>query len=858
MTHLNRKLRDRVQLLVDEVLHTLGNAAASGADASPGQMLPMTRLEDRLLMSASPIAVVAEMASMSAGAGADAAALPEVADSPGDGADIPAADSDAIHESANLSHTANTTDDTNDQAVTAIHLISHGRDGELQLGATTLDLASLPQHVAKLIAWQHLLTENADLSVYGCDVAAGQKGVLFVDALSKLTGADIASSVDETGAATDYVIVWSGEGATDSVGVFARQFGTIRIFKVNCSPLFGNERKARGVMVSFDDVTLLEQNKVELKFAKDTADAANKAKSDFLANMSHEIRNPMNAIVGFTDILRRGLEDSAATRITYLDTIHASGTHLVELIDDILDFSRIEAGKLDLEVRDCSPYQIMTEVVNVLRMKAEQQSLELTLAVRGRIPEIIQSDPTRLRQVLMNLVGNAIKFTTEGSVTVVASMNEQNGRPYLRFEVIDTGIGLTREQAGRLFQQFMQADSSVTRRFGGTGLGLAISKRLTEALGGEIAVDSEPGVGSTFHFCVATGDLSGVALIDENQASEKFRSTDRSKQLGLKSWFRPARVLVTDDTPANRQLVGLVLRKAGLQVDEAENGAVAVEKASMNTYDLLLMDMQMPVMDCFTATTTLRAQGLQSPILAFTANVTEQDKQRCVTAGCTGFLTKPINIDLLLSTLAEYLPTQASPPEPVAVPEHVSVPVAALQSMIPAATASQMPTGDLKPQTVGSEGSSRSIATIDFLQNMLRDVSGEFYPIGSSPKGPNSHSELQASMSANRRLRSSLPTEIPEFREIVASFVGNIEETMSTLRACQLDMDYLQLREIAHRLKGTGGTVGFPDFTEPSHRLQQAAEQRDDATIDEMLTELEDIVSRIEMPEAVMVLESVS
>ena len=639
---------------------------------------------------------------------------------------------------------------------------------------------------------------------------------------------------------------------------FVDKSGASRVFKVNCSPLFGDERKARGVMVSFDDVTVLEKHKVELKVAKDEADAANKAKSDFLANMSHEIRNPMNAIVGFTDILRRGLEDSAAIRTTYLDTIHASGTHLVELINDILDFSKIEAGKLDLEVRDCSPYLIMTEVVNVLRMKAEQQSLELTLAVRGKIPESIQSDPTRIRQVLMNLVGNAIKFTTEGSVNIVASMIEHEGQPSLRFEIIDTGIGLTREQAGRLFQQFMQADSSVTRRFGGTGLGLAISKRLTEALGGEIGVDSESGIGSRFHFSVATGDLRGVAFIDENQASEKFRSTGRSKQLGLNTLFRPARVLVTDDTPANRQLVGLVLRKAGLQVDEAENGAVAVEKATLNSYDLLLMDMQMPVMDGFTATATLRAQGLQTPIMAFTANVTEQDKQRCVAAGCTGFLTKPINIDLLLSTLAEYLPTQTSPPEPVPAPEHKSAPEVGLQSMIPAATASRMYTDGLKPQIDGPAGSSRSIATIDFLQDILREVSGEFCPVGGSPKGPHSHSEPQASTSANSRLRSSLPTEIPEFRDIVASFVGSIQETMSTLRACQLDMNYLQLREIAHRLKGTGGTVGFPDFTEPSSRLQQAAEKRDDATIAEMLNELENIVSRIDMPDAVIVVESVS
>ena len=587
---------------------------------------------------------------------------------------------------------------------------------------------------------------------------------------------------------------------------FVDRTGATRIFKVTCSPLFGNDSRIRGVMVSFDDVTQLEKNKIELKIAKNAADSANQAKSDFLANMSHEIRNPMNAIVGFTDILRRGLEDSENTRITYLDTIHASGTHLVELINDILDFSKIEAGKLELEIRNCSPYQIMTEVVNVLRMQAEQQSLELTLAIRGRIPETIQTDPTRLRQILMNLVGNAINFTTEGGVTVAATMVEQNGRSCVRFEVSDTGIGLTKDQAGRLFQQFMQADSSVTRRFGGTGLGLAISKRLTEALGGSIAVESDPGVGSTFHFCVATGDLSGVAMIDENQASERFRSSVRSKQPGLKIRFKPSRVLVTDDTPANRQLIGFVLRKAGLLVDDAENGAIAVEKATANTYDLVLMDMQMPVMDGFTATQILRNHGFKTPIIAFTANVTEQDKQLCVAAGCTGFLTKPINIDLLLSTVAEYLPTETAQPEPVPVSEHAVA------------------------------------------GNAAQEVPAESRAAGGTPKAAMLNSGSRESKSSRSRLLSTLPTQIPEFRDIVESFVGNIDATMSTLRACHLDMDYLQLREIAHRLKGTGGTVGFPIFTEPSRRLQQAAELRDDDTIDEMLDELEEIASRIEIP----------
>ncbi|MCH2204086.1 MAG: ATP-binding protein, partial [Fuerstiella sp.] len=566
----------------------------------------------------------------------------------------------------------------------------------------------------------------------------------------------------------------------------------VQILKVNCSPLRGNEGQYRSVMVTFDDVTQLEKKKRELKSAKEDAESANQAKSDFLANMSHELRNPMNAIVGFTDILRRGLEDGPDTRNDYLNIIHASGTHLVGLINDILDLSKIEAGRMEIETCDTSPWQIVSEVVAVMSGKAQEQGLLLECNVDGLIPSVIQSDPTRLRQILMNLVGNAIKFTSEGSVRIVARIEGASRSPRLRFSITDTGIGMTGRQCDRIFEEFVQADSSVTRRFGGTGLGLAISKRLTEALGGEIVVSSEPGVGSTFSFSVSTGPLSGIHMLDSEEASANLTVLQKQHK-GLQIRFKPVRVLVTDDTPANRKLVGLVLRKAGLTVDEAENGQQAVDMVMTDKYDLVLMDMQMPVMDGFTATSALRAAGLTLPIIALTANVMQSDRERCESSGCNGFLIKPIDIDQLLSTLAEYLELT-----------DVVTPIAAPVELIAADPA----------------------------------------PFETPTVAPSSDSRV---------LESTLPTDIPEFRNVVNQFINMLTPMMHDMHAAWVDRNFAKLQDLAHKLKGTGGTVGFADFTAPAERLERQMELRAEDEVEQLLAELMELSQAVQRSETLMV-----
>ncbi len=422
----------------------------------------------------------------------------------------------------------------------------------------------------------------------------------------------------------------------------------------------------RGVIV---DITDRKQIEVELARTGDEAEAANQAKSEFLANMSHEIRTPMTAILGFSDVLQENIRccticaEHASCQLrrqnkTHVETIRANGEYLIGIINDILDLSKIEAGKLEIEHVQCDPCRILSEVVSLMRVPANAKNLTLEIDYDGPIPRTIRSDPTRLRQILINLAGNAVKFTEVGKVRLVARLLEADSdHPKMQFEVVDTGIGMAGEQIARLFMPFHQADTSTTRKHGGTGLGLAISKRLSEMLGGDVAVESAVGAGSTFILTIETGPLDGVELLDD--PTENTSSTDSDKRPQVPHGTLDCRVLLAEDGPDNQRLIAFLLKKAGAEVTVADNGQIAHDLALKalaegEPFDVILMDMQMPVMDGYEATAKLREAGYTRPIVALTAHAMSTDRGKCLDAGCDDYTTKPVNRATLISLVAEY------------------------------------------------------------------------------------------------------------------------------------------------------------------------------------------------------------
>lgn len=386
--------------------------------------------------------------------------------------------------------------------------------------------------------------------------------------------------------------------------------------------------------------------------ARTAAEAANRAKSEFLANMSHEIRTPMTAILGYAELLLDSALAESERRETYA-IIKRSGEHLLNILSDILDLSKIEAGSVKVERLPCSPIEIAEDVINLHRGKAETKGLTLAMNIAGLVPERVITDPTRLRQVLINLVGNAIKFTEHGRVDLTMRLIEGEGNPTMEFTVADTGIGLSDEQLATLFTPFVQADSSTTRKYGGTGLGLAISKRMAELLGGSITVACQPGHGCIFKATIATGPIAHVLRIDGLQRAP------RNPVAGPKDGARPplegVRILLAEDGPDNQRLISLRLRKAGAKITLANNGHEAIEAVARDEpFEVILMDMQMPGVDGYEATRRLRATGCGSPIIAITAHSLSGDREMCLAAGCDEYVTKPIDFPALITLCAAW------------------------------------------------------------------------------------------------------------------------------------------------------------------------------------------------------------
>lgn len=432
----------------------------------------------------------------------------------------------------------------------------------------------------------------------------------------------------------------------------------------------------------------------ESKTAKDEAELASRAKGAFLATMSHEIRTPLTAIVGFGDVLLDPTS-SSDDRVSATSTIRRNASHLLLLINDILDMSKIEAGKLDVERIACSPIQILHDVEQMLAGKAVEKGLTYKTWSEDALPSQIVSDPTRIKQALLNLVGNAIKFTNKGSIRVIASCNEKAGTLSIRIE--DDGIGISVEQVQKLFSPFAQADNSMTRRFGGSGLGLYITRNITERLGGRLTLDSEPGLGSVFTLTLPIGEVTNAswAYLEKREMSyiapPKRNEQDSRPQLAASilpnacpvpyahtqpqlqnaSSQLSGRILLVEDGVDNQRLISLILKKAGATVEIAENGEVGLRMAleawkANKPYELILMDMQMPVMDGYTASNELRNQRYPFQVVALTAHALKGEQRQCLEAGCDACLTKPINKPMFLAEVAQrmgaastWLPEQA-------------------------------------------------------------------------------------------------------------------------------------------------------------------------------------------------------
>ncbi len=397
------------------------------------------------------------------------------------------------------------------------------------------------------------------------------------------------------------------------------------------------------------------------------AEATRAFKDEFLANMSHEIRTPLTGIIGYAELLV-DTPMREADRVKALQNIQYNGDHLLKVINDVLDVAKLDANKVEVESVDFAPVQLLNDIVTLMRPKAQEKGLKLELKFAGKLPEQIQTDPTRVRQIVLNLLGNAIKFTNQGSITLIVKMIESadGHESFVQFSVVDTGIGIDKDALSQLFQPFTQGAASRSREYGGSGLGLAICQRLARLLGGDITVQSTFGEGSTFTATLRVAATHGARLMSpellpgDSVAAYNFIDDEHAADL------KGARILLADDTAQNRELIGKMLTNAGAAVDVAENGKTASHRAmeafqSHKPFDVVLMDIQMPELDGYEATRKLRGLGYPGAIIALTASASDADRRKCLDAGCNDFARKPIERRKLIDLIVRWVKVARAP-----------------------------------------------------------------------------------------------------------------------------------------------------------------------------------------------------